>query len=264
MKNKYFLIFITMMLGVELFAQSSITIESGASMIVESGADVCSDDILIYGSISGEGTRCENLPLPVELTLFEGTITKERVLLEWETSTEVNNYGFEIQRTSVGTTHELSLQWEKIGFVEGSGNSNSPKQYTFTDDKTSEVLGNLEGLDCKLQYRLKQIDFDGKFEYSDVVEVEVNNLPTEFVLEQNYPNPFNPSTIIEYSVPSNVFVSLKVYDILGNEIVILVNEKKSAGNYEARFTASNLASGLYFYKIQAGSFSQVRKMMLIK
>jgi len=139
--------------------------------------------------------------------------------------------------------------------VEGSGNSNSPKEYSFVDESAQNR---------NYSYRLKQIDFDGKFDYSDVVEVEVNNLPTEFSLSQNYPNPFNPSTNIEYSVPSSEYVSLKVYDILGNLVATLVNEKKEAGKYKVTFNASNLASGLYFYKIQAGSFNQVRKMLLIK
>ena len=208
----------------------------------------------------------ENLanPLPVELTSFSASVEGAKVNLNWQTATEVNNYGFEIERSSVGTTHELSLQWEKIGFVEGHGNSNSPKQYTYRDDKASEVLGNLGGLDGKLQYRLKQIDFDGKFEYTSVVEVGVNNLPTEFSLSQNYPNPFNPNTSIEYSVPSNEYVSLKVYDILGNEIVTLVNEQKEAGNYEVNFDASNFVSGVYIYRLTLGNKYLSKKMILIK
>ena len=231
------------------------------------GTDFYVETTNYYSSFSPVTVGDNASPLPVELVSFEGYNTEEGVELNWETSTEVNNYGFEVQRTSVGTTHELSLQWEKIGFVEGSGNSNSPKQYTFTDEKTSEVLGNLGGLDGKLQYRLKQIDFDGKFEYSETITVEslrATNLPTEFALQQNYPNPFNPTTSIEYSVPSSEYVILKVYDVLGNEVVTLVNEQKSAGHYKVSFNAINLASGLYIYRIQVGEFNSVRKMMFIK
>ena len=126
---------------------------------------------------------------------------------------------------------------------------------------------NLGGLDGRLQYRLKQIDFDGKFEYSEIIAVETHrgvSLPKEFELQQNYPNPFNPSTSIEYSVPSSEYVSLKIYDIIGNEVATLVNEQKSAGNYEVKFNASSLTTGMYIYKINAGSFTKVRKMMLVK
>jgi len=215
-------------------------------------------------------------PLPVELTSLTANVDGNKVILNWETASEVNNYGFEIQRSVVGTTHELSLQWEILGFVEGYGNSNSPKQYTFTDDKTSEVLQNLRGFDGKLQYRLKQIDFDGKFEYSQLITVETRDgvsLPTQFALEQNYPNPFNPTTTIKYSIPTNVgdenfrplqMVTLKVYDILGNEVATLVNEQKSAGSYEVNFNANYLSSGVYIYRLNAGTFNSVRKMLLIK
>ncbi|MBZ0184077.1 MAG: T9SS type A sorting domain-containing protein [Melioribacteraceae bacterium] len=217
--------------------------------------------------LNGTIRRTTNGALPIELISFTANINDNQIILDWKTATEINNYGFEIQRSFVGTTHELSLQWKKVGFVEGHGTSNSPKEYTFIDDKTSEVLGNLGGLDGKLQYRLKQIDFDGKFEYSETITVEsfrATNLPTEFALQQNYPNPFNPTTSIEYSVPSREYVILKVYDVLGNEVVTLVNEQKSAGHYKVSFNAINLASGLYIYRIQVGEFNSVRKMMFIK
>jgi len=217
--------------------------------------------------LNGTIRRTTNGALPIELISITASINENQIKLEWKTATEINNYGFEIQRSFIGTTHELSLQWETVGFVEGNGNSNSPKEYTFIDDKTSEVLGNLGGVDGKLQYRLKQIDFDGKFEYSETITVEsvhVTTLPNEFSLHQNYPNPFNPTTSIEYSVPSSDYVSLKVYDILGNEVATLVNEQKSAGRYEAKFNASNLVSGQYIYRIQVGEFNSVRKMMFIK
>ena len=194
-------------------------------------------------------------PLPVELTSFSALAQSNAVNLTWETETEVNNYGFEVERTVVGTTHELSLQWAKVGFVEGHGNSNSAKQYSYVDNSVRAGQS--------YSYRLKQIDFDGQFEYSKVVNVEVG-VPMEYSLAQNYPNPFNPSTSIEYTVPSNEYVTLKVYDVLGNTVSTLVNENKEAGKYNVMFDASNLTSGIYFYSIQAGKFNQVKKMMLVK
>ncbi len=188
-------------------------------------------------------------PLPVELTSFTALAENNSVKLYWETATELNNFGFEVERSAyVGTSRDLSLQWSKVGFVEGHGNSNSPKEYSFVDNKTFEVLENFRGLDSKLQYRLKQIDYDGQFDYSETITVETlraTSLPTIFALEQNYPNPFNPSTSIEYSVPSDEFVTLKVYDILGNTVSTLVNETKEAGKYNVTFGASNLSSGIY-------------------
>ena len=140
-------------------------------------------------------------------------------------------------------------------FPEGHGNSNSAKQYSYVDNSVRAGQS--------YSYRLKQIDFDGQFEYSKVVNVEVG-VPMEYSLAQNYPNPFNPSTSIEYTVPSNEYVTLKVYDVLGNTVSTLVNENKEAGKYNVMFDASNLTSGIYFYSIQAGKFNQVKKMMLVK
>ena len=249
----------------------AITGDANGGIITWQDSRNASSDIYASG-ISSNGIM--GGALPVELTSFTANVNENKVLLNWQTATEVNNYGFEVER-SVISNEMRNLSWEKVGFVEGHGNSNSPKEYTFTDDKTSEVFKNLGGLDAVLKYRLKQIDFDGKFEYSEIVTVEMlraTSLPTEFTLEQNYPNPFNPTTTIKYSIPSviasgakqSLGVTLKVYDILGNEVASLVNEQKEAGNYEANFNASNLVSGIYFYKIQAGSYNQVRKMILVK
>ena len=137
--------------------------------------------------------------------------------------------------------------WESIGFINGNGTTTEKSFYSFTDQ--SPVAG-------KSYYRLKQIDFDGSFEYSNIVEVELT-LPIEFSLEQNYPNPFNPYTKIKYTIPNVTLsgvegsrVALKVYDVLGNEIATLVNEEKPAGNYEVNFDASKFSSGVYFYKLQ--------------
>jgi hypothetical protein len=194
--------------------------------------------------------------LPVELTSFNAVCRDKVVELKWRTATEVNNYGFNIERWETG--NGKSETWVKIGFVQGYGNSNSPKEYIFAD---------LTPPSGKIQYRLKQIDFDGQFEYSGIVEVIIES-PTQFSLQQNYPNPFNPVTTIKYSIPSvgtGFSLSiLKVYDILGSEVATLVNEKQSAGNYEVQFDGSKLASGVYFYKLNNGNHSLVRKLLILK
>jgi len=193
-------------------------------------------------------------PLPVELTTFTAEIKGTNVLLNWKTATEVDNYGFEIERSNVKREMSNEYEWEKIGFAEGHGNSNSPKDYSYLDKKP---FGG-----SKFKYRLKQVDTDGKFEYSDEIEVEV--VPTEFVLYQNYPNPFNPTTKIRYQLPRESKVILKIYDILGAEVITLLNARKEPGVYEVDFNAANLPSGIYFYKLTAGSFTDSKKMILLK
>jgi len=178
--------------------------------------------------------------LPVELTTFTATATIQNVQLNWTTATEVNNYGFEIERKV--SSKQLTIgNWENIGFVEGHGNSNSPKEYSFVDESVFPGL---------YQYRLKQIDTDGSFEYSEIIEVQFGVVPTEYVLAQNYPNPFNPSTTIKFSLPVTSNVNLSVFNILGEEVQMLVNETKEAGVHIINFNASQLNSGIYFYKIQ--------------
>jgi hypothetical protein len=186
--------------------------------------------------------------LPVELVSFSATaILPNSIKLNWQTATEINNFGFDIERKSLN-------EWQKIGFVQGNGNSNSPKEYLFTDNK---LIGG-----SKFQYRLKQIDNDGQFEYSDVVEVKL--VPTEFALYQNYPNPFNSFTKIRYQLPKESKVVIKIYNVLGAEVMELVNEQKEAGIYEVEFNARNLSSGTFVYRIIADSFVQTRKMILLK
>ena len=193
------------------------------------------------------------LPLPVELTTFAAKVNGNKVVLNWQTATEVSNYGFEIQRSAGNSQPEKD--WEIIGIVHGNGNSNSPKDYSFTDEhpKTGAAA-----------YRLRQIDNDGQFEYSKAVEVNVQGEPKDFSLAQNYPNPFNPATIINYQLPSKAYITLKVYNILGKEVAALVNEEKQAGNYQARFDGNGLASGIYFYTLRAGNFVLTKQCVLIK
>ena len=196
----------------------------------------------------GQFQNALNIPLPVELSSFTAKIINDKVELNWLTMTEVDNYGFDIERKV------NKSEWQKIGFVEGHGNSNSPNSYSFVDN---HLTGGSE-----FRYRLKQIDTNGNYEFSEIVEIEY--LPQNFVLYQNYPNPFNPSTKIRYSIPQSSNVIIKVFDILGNEIETLVNEEKPAGNYEVEFDASGLSSGMYLYKLQAGNFVETKKMILLK
>ncbi len=191
----------------------------------------------IWQIVGGDGANYPDLidntnsTLPVELTSFTASANGNNVRLNWQTATEVNNYGFEIQKSESGE-QKTEAAWESIGFVNGNGNSNSVKNYSYFDE-TIET--------GKYSYRLKQIDNDGKYKYSKKIEVEVT-LPDKYALYQNYPNPFNPNTTIKYTIPSslilsdegakNLDVKLVVYDILGNEVVNLVNEIKQPGEYE--------------------------------
>ncbi|QQS36005.1 MAG: S8 family peptidase [Ignavibacteriales bacterium] len=198
--------------------------------------------------------------IPVELVSFSAEANETSVSLSWITSTEVNNRGFEVERKNVGRQSEIGNQgWGVLGFVEGKGTTTEQNFYSFSDKNV---------LTGKYQYRLKQIDYDGSYEYSKVVDVDLSR-PNTYSLEQNYPNPFNPTTKIKFTVgdafyASLLLVKLTVFDVLGNEIVTLVNEEKSAGVYEIEFDASNLPSGIYFYKLQSAAFSQTNKMLLLK
>ncbi|HMS64756.1 MAG TPA: T9SS type A sorting domain-containing protein [Ignavibacteria bacterium] len=195
--------------------------------------------------------------LPVELTSFTYSINKSDLTLYWTTVTEINNSRFEIERSTV------SGEWSKVGSLAGAGNSTVSKSYSFTDKNLAKGVYN---------YRLKQIDFNGNFEYfslSDKVEV---GTPGIFELSQNYPNPFNPSTKINYSLAKDGFVSIKIFDNAGRQIASLVNEFKNSGFYTVDFNAADLSSGIYFYKlvmnssnsIEANDITNVRKMILLK
>ena len=191
--------------------------------------------------------------LPVELSSFTASIIKSNINLKWQTKTEVDNYGFEVER-KVSKKDLESGSWVKMGFVPGHGNSNSPKNYTFIDKNPSGG--------SKFVYRLKQIDSDGKFEYSDEVEIEM--VPDKFELFQNYPNPFNPVTNIKFALPKTTKVAINVYNLLGEKVATLLNEDKEAGYYEVKFDGSNFSSGIYIFRLTAGDFVQTKKMTLIK
>ncbi|MCH7965251.1 MAG: T9SS type A sorting domain-containing protein [Bacteroidetes bacterium] len=185
--------------------------------------------------------------IPVELTSFSALTNANDVILNWQTATEINNQGFEIQRSSDG-------EFEKIGFVPGHGTTTETQSYIFIDENV---------LPGEYSYRLKQMDYDGTTEYSNIVEIDVTQ-PIEYSLSQNYPNPFNPSTTISYSISKDGLVTLKVYDILGKEVLTLINEVQSAGTKNITFDASELSSGVYYYQLVSGEFTSIKKLILMK
>ena len=194
--------------------------------------------------------------VPVELYSFRASMIGNSVTLSWQTATELNNSRFEIERKQVGSPQSSvgNQEWNVIAFVPGFGTTTEPKSYSFADENLSAG---------KYQYRLKQIDFDGTFEYSNAIEVEITTL-TEFSLEQNYPNPFNPTTLITFGLQEKSIVSLKVFNLIGEEVALLLNEEKAAGVHTLTFNSESLPSGVYFYKLQAGSFTQTKKMILLR
>ena len=221
-----------------------MTIDNGNSQLFV--ADLSDNRILRFTASSA---------LPVELTSFTATANGSAVTLQWRTATEVNNYGFEIEQRTVNSKPSTVNDWQKVGFIAGAGMSNSPKEYSYSD--TKPISG-------RSIYRLKQVDNGGMFKYSQSVEVEVGSIPKELSLHQNYPNPFNPITMIRYDLPQQATVKIAVYDMIGREVATLVNETKEAGSYEVNFAASQLASGVYFYKLSAGSYTSMKKLMLMK
>lgn len=187
--------------------------------------------------------------VPVELASFTSVINGANVKLSWNTVYEENNSGFDVERKNSGSS------WVKVANVKGNGTSNNAHSYSYEDKNLAS--GNYN-------YRLKQIDFNGNYKYYDLQNEVVVGVPSKFALSQNYPNPFNPSTNINFELPAANFVSLKIYDMTGREVMQLVNEIKEAGYYTVKFNASMLSSGIYFYKIQAGDFVSTKKMMLVK
>jgi hypothetical protein len=232
--------------------------EPSADVTITSGADASNINNIQFrqraksGDMDVDGVRVSTswsqAPLPVELVSFTANVQKNKVHLNWITAMEINNYGFEIFRS---TKYE---NWIKVGFITGFGNSNSQKNYTFID----EPLGGRE-----FRYKLKQIDFDGQYDFSDEIIVSLDEI-NQFYLEQNYPNPFNPSTIISYQLPISGKVTLTIFDLLGREVEVLVNEYQESGFYKVNFNGSNLPSGTYFYNLVSGVYSETKKFLLIK
>ncbi len=190
-----------------------------------------------------------DFPLPVELASFIALTQNQNVTLKWSTTQETNNKGFDIERNSFGSG------WKKIGFAAGQGTVNKTTAYSFNDNGLNTGTYN---------YRLKQMDYNGNYVYYNLSNEVLIGVPGKFNLSQNYPNPFNPSTIINYQLPANSFVSIKIFDLAGREVAQLINEMKPAGYYSMKFNGANLSSGIYFYRIEAGAFSEVKKMVLVK
>jgi hypothetical protein len=209
-----------------------------------------------FGQFALGGNSIDNPldgPLPIELSSFSSSVNSNNVKLTWITASETNNQGFEIYRKSDQS------DWTKIGFVEGSGTINTPKTYTYNDNRLSAG---------KYSYELKQIDYNGNFQFFVLSGITEIGLPKKFDVSQNYPNPFNPVTRIDYNLPLDSKVSIKIYDISGREIKTLVNQAEPAGFHSVSFDGNEFSSGMYIYRVFAGAggqnFEVTKKMLLIK
>jgi hypothetical protein len=191
--------------------------------------------------------------VPAELVSFSASSDGTNITLNWSTATETNNRGFEIERKNSEAGGQRS-EWDVVGFITGYGTTTEPKAYSFRDHNITSGT---------YSYRLKQIDYDGTFEYSNEVEINVT-VTLQFALNQNYPNPFNPATQIEYSIPEDGFVRLNVYNALGQKVAELVNGFEKAGNHKKIFNAQTLASGVYYYRLETGSYADIKKLLLVK
>ena len=216
-----------------------VTIRQGSSSYA---ANLIIDGIRI-------STSWSDAVLPVELASFTSVVKNNNVILKWKTATELNNKGFEIYRNNV-----------MIKFVPGFGTTSESNVYQYVDKNLNNGI---------YSYNLVQVDLNGMKKTVGTIEATVNKIPAEFSISQNYPNPFNPSTVIKFALPTDAKVSLKVYNILGVEVSTLINNNLTAGVHEAKFNASNLNSGIYFYNITArgvdGSVnSNTMKMMYLK
>ena len=210
--------------------------------------DNANNNIWIPDTYSHRVLRYDVDPLPVELTSFTAVVQDQQVTLNWKTASELNNEGFEVQRSSANS------EFVTLSFIKGVGTTTIQQDYSFSDKNIS--TGNYS-------YRLKQIDFNGLFEYSNIIEVEVGSVD-KYSLIQNYPNPFNPSTKIGYILKDRTNVKIVVMNSLGEEIAVLANEIQDQGLHELDFNAANLSSGIYFYSIQTTQYRETKKMILMK
>jgi Secretion system C-terminal sorting domain len=238
--------------SVVIMGSSPVTINSGESYDFYFGIAVGSDESTMTNNMSAAETQYNSSILPVELTSFSASVDRNNVLLKWETATEINNRGFEIERKNGSESN-----WVTIGFKDGHGTSTDAHSYSYVDNVSNISVSHFS-------YRLKQVDFDGTFSYSNEVEVNVNSVSSNYSLNQNYPNPFNPSTIISFSLPAKDFVTLKVYNLLGEEVGSLISKEMEAGNYSFNFQSENLPSGIYLYTLTAGKFKDTKKMILLR
>jgi len=213
--------------------------------------------VTVPGPLFGSSIALEFAPinsvLPVELESFTYSVNENNVNLFWIVSSQINNSGFEIERSYV--ENNSSDEWIKVGNVSGSGSTTNVQQYTFSDRNLPTG---------KYAYRLKQIDFNGNFEYFELINSVQIGVPKKFRLSQNYPNPFNPVTFINFDIQEDSKIVLKIYDNTGREVRMLVNEFKLAGYYKVELNGSDLSSGVYFCNLQTDKFSDTKKMILLK
>ncbi len=203
-----------------------------------------------YTNYEGGALNRAATPVPVELMSFNAVINdNNKVTLDWTTASETNNYGFYIERSSDNVT------WEEIGFVNGSGNSEVEVSYSYIDNDAAGI--------GTYYYRFKQVDFDGTYEYSNFVSAKIS-APVSYSLSPAYPNPFNPSTNIKFGLKETGMVKLVVYNTVGQVVKTLLNEEMPAGSHSILFDAGNLASGVYFYKLEVNGFTDTKKIMLLK
>jgi hypothetical protein len=235
----------------------------GASSSVLEGTILCNDVItvgataVVNGALLGNGAITVNAVsvLPVEIVSFTTTANGMNANLRWSTATEVNNYGFDVERRLINSQSSTLNSWAKIGFVKGSGTSNSAHSYSYTDASVSSGT---------YAYRLKQIDNNGTYKYSSETEVMVS-VPKAFALNQNYPNPFNPTTTLQFTLGNDGMTSLQVYNMLGQKVATLFNGNAEAGRmYQVTLDASKLTSGVYLYRLESGSFVSTKKLILMK
>lgn len=204
-----------------------------------------------------------NTPLPITLASFTGGIvpgTTNHVRLDWRTLSEINNYGFMVQRRTEGDSLFADLP---NAFIPGNGTTTEPHDYTFIDSTL--------GTAGRYHYRLRQIDLDGTSHYSTSIAVDfvvlsvIENAPREFKLTQNYPNPFNPETQITFSVENSGPATLQIYNIIGQHVATLFEGNAEAGRYYTlKLNGKGLASGIYLYRLQSGKKSDLKKMLLVK
>jgi hypothetical protein len=219
------------------------------------------DDDYLYAGTNGGGVYRSirpTVPLPIQMTSFHAEIVASNMVeLKWATVSETNNFGFYVQRRAVTSQYFIELP---SSFVPGHGTTIAAQEYCFTDSAVTPGIW---------FYRIKQVDLDGSIHLSDPIQANViasvqDRVPLAFTLSQNYPNPFNPSTNIRYGLPTKSHVSLYVYNTLGQQVATLVNENQEAGYHDVRLDGNNLASGVYFYRLQTENFLQTRKLILLR
>ncbi len=235
---------------------STMEFQPSTTIEVTTGADICADVVTISGSYSGAGTQCGGA-LPVELVAISVRAASDGVSLSWTTATETDNYGFEIERRqSAEGSQQKANGWQRVGFVAGAGTSSSEREYSFSDKNLGPG---------RYAYRLKQIDNAATFSYSAAVEVEVGLAAKEFKLESNYPNPFNPSTMIRFTLAEDGKATLRVFNMLGQEVATLFDGEVQAGRIQqVKFDASMLPSGSYVAKLESAGRQVMQKMVLLK